>query len=130
MDNNYINTLLKHITLLKEQLKDKDNTINKLRKELSIVKQTEANQKWIELDDRDAHDRWLATSTGWMIDLGRGLHFLHHPDNASWPSFYLPELQEVSHDFIVTISKLSRLDYDERQEQFAERLLASQQKSS
>ena len=51
MDNNYINTLLKHITLLKEQLKDKDNTINKLRKELSIVKQTEANQKWIELDD-------------------------------------------------------------------------------
>ena len=51
MDNNYINTLLKHITLLKEQLKDKDNTINKLRKELSIVKQTEANRKWIELDD-------------------------------------------------------------------------------
>ena len=51
MDNNYINTLLKHITLLKEQLKDKDNTINKLREELSIVKQTEANRKWIELDD-------------------------------------------------------------------------------
>ena len=51
MDNNYINTLLKHIKLLKEQLKDRDNTINKLRKELSIVKQTEANQKWIEIDD-------------------------------------------------------------------------------
>ena len=51
MDNNYINTLLKHITLLKEQLKDRDNTINKLREELSIVKQTEANRKWIELDD-------------------------------------------------------------------------------
>ena len=51
MDNNYINTLLKHIKLLKEQLKDRDNTINKLREELSIVKQTEANKKWIELDD-------------------------------------------------------------------------------
>jgi hypothetical protein len=51
MDYNYINTLLKHIKLLKEQLKDRDNTINKLRKELSIVKQTEANKKWIELDD-------------------------------------------------------------------------------
>jgi len=51
MDYNYINTLLKHITLLKEQLKDRDNTINKLREELSIVKQTEANKKWIELDD-------------------------------------------------------------------------------
>jgi|TARA_R110002020_G_scaffold311852_1_gene527384 hypothetical protein len=51
MDNNYINTLLKHIKLLKEQLKDRDNTINKLREELSIVKQTEANRKWIELDD-------------------------------------------------------------------------------
>jgi|TARA_R100000687_G_scaffold57087_1_gene45639 hypothetical protein len=51
MDYNYINTLLKHIKLLKEQLKDRDNTINKLREELSIVKQTEANRKWIELDD-------------------------------------------------------------------------------
>jgi|TARA_R100001143_G_scaffold13521_1_gene15233 hypothetical protein len=51
MDYNYINTLLKHIKLLKEQLKDRDNTINKLREELSIVKQTEANKKWIELDD-------------------------------------------------------------------------------
>ena len=51
MDYNYINTLLKHITLLKNQLKDRDNTINKLREELSIVKQTEANRKWIELDD-------------------------------------------------------------------------------
>ena len=51
MDNNYINTLLKHIKLLKEQLKDRDNTIKKLREELSILKQTEANRKWIELDD-------------------------------------------------------------------------------
>ena len=51
MDYNYINTLLKHIKLLKEQLKDRDNTINKLREELSIVKHTEANKKWIELDD-------------------------------------------------------------------------------
>tara|TARA_R110000764_G_scaffold166856_3_gene253767 strand:+ start:340 stop:507 length:168 start_codon:yes stop_codon:yes gene_type:complete len=51
MDYNYINTLLKHVELLKDQLEDRDNTINKLRKELSIVKQTEANKKWIELDD-------------------------------------------------------------------------------
>ena len=50
MDYNYINTLLKHITLLKNQLKDREDTIKKLREELSILKQTEANKKWVELN--------------------------------------------------------------------------------
>ena len=120
-----------NVSLRTRELRNNTKQLTKIAQEFGQLTEEPFLQiKWIELDDRDAHDRWLATSTGWMIDLGRGLHFLHHPDNASWPSFYLPELQEVSHDFIVTISKLSRLDYDERQEQFTERLLASQQKSS
>ena len=51
LNNNIINKLHKDIKYLKQQVEDKDNTIKKLRDEVSKLKQVDANQKWVELND-------------------------------------------------------------------------------
>ena len=46
-----IDILLKQVNILKQHLKERDSTIKKLRDELSLTKQTQANKKWVELDE-------------------------------------------------------------------------------
>ena len=46
-----IDLLLKQINILKQHLKERDDTIIKLRDELSIAQQNKANKEWVELDD-------------------------------------------------------------------------------
>jgi hypothetical protein len=46
-----IDILLKQINILKQHLKERDDTIVKLRNELSVAQQRKANKKWVELDD-------------------------------------------------------------------------------
>ena len=45
-------TLNTHVKQLKGIVREQENTIKQLRKELSKVKQTEANNKWVEHDDK------------------------------------------------------------------------------
>jgi hypothetical protein len=44
-----IDILLKQINILKQHLKERDDTI--VRNELSVAQQRKANKKWVELDD-------------------------------------------------------------------------------
>ena len=39
-----------NIDVLRKQVEEKEKVIKQLRKEISILKQVEANNKWVELD--------------------------------------------------------------------------------
>ncbi len=45
-------TLNTHVKQLKAIVREQENTIKQLRQELSKAKQTEANNKWVEHDDK------------------------------------------------------------------------------
>ena len=45
-------TLNTHVKQLKGRIREQENTIKQLREELSKAKQTEANTKWVEHDDK------------------------------------------------------------------------------
>ena len=44
--------LRKNVNQLREVIKDKEITINKLRKELALLTQTNSNNTWAEYDDK------------------------------------------------------------------------------
>ena len=46
-----VSRLHRAIDQLQQQVKEKDDTIIKLRDELSIAQQNKANKEWVELDD-------------------------------------------------------------------------------
>jgi|TARA_R110002012_G_scaffold77216_1_gene195159 hypothetical protein len=48
--SNINNILYKNIDVLRKQVEEKEKVIKQLRKEISILKQVEANNKWVELD--------------------------------------------------------------------------------
>ncbi len=48
--SNINNILYKNIDVLRKQVEEKEEVIKQLRKEISILKQVEANNKWVELD--------------------------------------------------------------------------------
>ena len=48
--SNINNILYKNIDVLKKQVEEKEQVIKQLRKEISILKQVEANNRWVELD--------------------------------------------------------------------------------
>ena len=48
--SNINNILYKSIDVLKKQVEEQQQTIKQLRKEISILKQVEANNRWVELD--------------------------------------------------------------------------------
>ena len=45
-------TLNTHVKKLKGIIREQENTIKQLREELAKAKQTEANNKWVEHDDK------------------------------------------------------------------------------
>jgi predicted RNase H-like nuclease (RuvC/YqgF family) len=45
-------TLNTHVKQLKGIIREQENTIKQLREELAKAKQTEANNKWVEHDDK------------------------------------------------------------------------------
>ena len=45
-------TLNSHVKQLKGIVREQENTIKQLREELAKAKQTEANNKWVEHDDK------------------------------------------------------------------------------
>ena len=45
-------TLNTHVKQLKGIVREQENTIKQLREELAKAKQTEANTKWVEHDDK------------------------------------------------------------------------------
>ncbi len=45
-------TLNTHVKQLKGIVREQENTIKELREELAKAKQTEANTKWVEHDDK------------------------------------------------------------------------------
>jgi predicted RNase H-like nuclease (RuvC/YqgF family) len=45
-------TLNTHVKQLKGIIREQENTIKQLREELAKSKQTEANNKWVEHDDK------------------------------------------------------------------------------
>ena len=49
---NEIGMLRKNVNQLREVIKDKEITINKLRKELALLTQTNSNNTWAEYDDK------------------------------------------------------------------------------
>jgi hypothetical protein len=48
--SNINNILYKNIDVLRKQVEEKEKVIKQLRKEISILKQVEANNRWVELD--------------------------------------------------------------------------------
>jgi len=48
--SNINNILYKNIDALRKQVEEKEKVIKQLRKEISILKQVEANNRWVELD--------------------------------------------------------------------------------
>jgi len=48
--SNINNILYKNIDVLRKQVEEKEEVIKQLRKEISILKQVEANNRWVELD--------------------------------------------------------------------------------
>ena len=49
---NEIGMLRKNVNQLREVIKDKEITINKLRKEIALLTQTNSNNTWAEYDDK------------------------------------------------------------------------------
>ena len=49
---NEIGMLRKNVNQLREVIKDKEITINKLRKEVALLTQTKSNNTWAEYDDK------------------------------------------------------------------------------
>ena len=49
---NEMKMLRKNITQLRAVVEDKEITINKLRKELALLTQTNSNNTWVEYDDK------------------------------------------------------------------------------
>ena len=50
---NEIGMLRKNVSQLRAVIEDKEITINKLRKEVALLTQTNSNNTWAEYDDKD-----------------------------------------------------------------------------